>query len=248
MRERFSSRSTRTAASALMAGAVATALATSGLPAWAASQKAAPAANQNKMTETITVSGGWASPEMEKLAESSGRFLLHRLDAADDLIKAGDYKVAHKELDGAMDTAGAIKAMMPFLTVADQIKNAKNKLVVEGTDFLRDDLLPVYGQLDEMSLFAPDVAFKAKQHVEAAEEKAEAGKKAEAVKNLSDAIETITATTLYLPIDYVYDQVAAARTALFNDAPDAKTAQRAVENARSSLVAVVTTVEGHPQS
>lgn len=248
MRQPNTSRTKRVASGVLMAGAVATALTTAGLPAWAASQKAPADTAQKKLTETVTMSGGWASPEMARLAESSGRLLLHRIDAAADMIKTGDYKYAHRELDGALDTAGAIKTMMPFLVVVDQIKGAKNKLVAEGTEFLRDDLLPIYGQLDEMALFAPEVAQKARQQVTNAEEKADAGKKSEAAKTLDSAIETITSTTVYMPVDYVYGQVAAARRALYSPEPDSLSAQRALDNARKSLIAVVTTVEEEPQS
>lgn len=249
MRKQNASPTTKLASGALLAAALATAIATPGLPAWAAGQKTSPTADQKKMsqTESIAVSG-WASPQMEQLARDSGHLLLTRVNAAADMIKAGDYFVANKELDAAMDTAGAIRTMMPYLVVVDQIKNAKNKLVAEGTEYLRDDLLPVYSQLDEMSLFAPDVATKAKHQVANAEDKANVGKKTEAAKNLDDAIETISATTVYLPVDYVYGQIAAARAALSSKKPDTETAMRAVQNARDSLVAVVTTVEGQPQS
>jgi len=248
MPEKRAARTKRAATHILLATAMATTVAASGLPAWAASQNSeTPAASQKGVTETVSVRGGWKSSEMARVAEDSGRLLLHRIDAAADMIEAGDYSGAYKELDGAQDTAGAIKEMMPFVVVVDQIKDAKNKLIAEGAEYLRDTLLPVYGQLDEMAIYAPDVAQKAKQQVADAEQKANAGKTKEAATRLDSAIETITATTIYLPVDYVYSQVAAARTALSGPAPDSKAATHAIANAEASLVAVVTTAEGEVQ-
>lgn len=98
-----------------------------------------------------------------------------------------------------------------------------------------------------MASYVPDVAQMAKQQVTDAEQKATAGKTTEAAKGLDGAIETITMASLYLPVDYVYSQVAAARTALAGPTPDSKTTMRALANAEESLVAVVTTAEQEAQ-
>jgi|GEM_PF-2301777 len=221
------------ATSALVAALVAP-----GVPALAATQAAA--------TATVTVKGGWTDPQMAHLARQSGQLLVRRIRAAEGMIVSGQYRAARNELDAAEDTAGAIRSMMPFLTVADNIRNAKNKLVAEDVTHFRDDLLPIYSQLDEMSAYAPDVAQDAKNKLKQAETDAAGGNTAKAGKDMQDAEETITTSTLYMPIDYVYGRVAAARMALSRPTPNIATAQRALKNADDHLVADITTVEVRP--
>lgn len=239
MAEHFTSR----AAHLFMAGTVTAALAAYGLPAWAASDNTTPVPKPKPVTESVSVTGGWENSNMARLAESSGRLLLHRIDTAENMLDSGDYQGAHNELDAAEDTAGAIRTMMPFIVVVDRIKGAKDKLLAQDAEYFHDDLLPIYSQLEEMSVYAPEVAQKAKAQVKQAEKDAAAGKVKEASKGLDKAVATITATTVYLPVDYVYDQVATARVALTGPMPDAVTARRAIENARKSLVAVATNVD-----
>lgn len=215
---------------------IAIAVATVGLPARATS------------TETVNISPDWVNQDMAQLAASSGRLLLKRVEAAENMIESDQLGAARNELQAAETTAGAIKAMMPFVVVVDQIRDAKNRLLVEDADRFREDLLPIYARLDEMSLYAPKVAKEAKGHLKQAEDQVAKGKTQEAGKAMEAARERLTESTVYLPVDYVYGQVAAARIALSGTEPDAATAKRAVENAERSLVTVVTTVEDDQSS
>lgn len=128
MPEKTAARTKLTTVQILLATAMAGTIAvTIGLPAWAGNQNVTPKGNLSGATETIAAGGGWKSPEMERVADDSGRLLLHRIDAADDMIAVGDYSGAYRELDAAQDTAGATKAMMPFVVVVDQIKDASRR-------------------------------------------------------------------------------------------------------------------------
>lgn len=206
------------------------------------------AKTSDDLTETMTVSDSWTDANMEQLAASSGRLLLERIQTAKNMIDSGHVQAARDELAAAEDTAGAIETMMPFIVVVDQIKNAKDKLLAENTDEFQDDLIPIYARLDEMSIYAPEVAKQAKGRLKRAERQAAGGNTEEAGKSMDSVSDYLTASTVYMPVDYVNSQVAVARIALSGDAPDAAVARRAIENAQQSLVTVVTTFKGDQTS
>lgn len=215
-------------------------VATAGLPVLAKTQ--------DDLTETVTVSDNWADTNMAELAASSGRLLLERIETAKNMIDSGHVQAARDELAAAEDTAGAIETMMPFIVVVDQIRDAKNTLLAENTDQFQDDLIPIYARLDEMSIYAPEVAKHAKGQIRHAERQAASGNTQEAGKAMDSASDYLTASTVYMPVDYVNSQVAVARIALSGDAPDAAVAKRAIQNAQQSLVTVVTTFKGDQTS
>lgn len=215
-------------------------VATAGVPALAATQ--------NDATETMTVSDSWTNTNMAQLAASSGRLLLERIETAKNMIDSGHVQAARDELSAAEDTAGAIETMMPFIVVVDQIRDAKNKLLAEDTDQFQDDLIPIYARLDEMSIYAPQVAKNAKGQLRHAERQAASGNTEEAGKAMDSVSDYLTDSTVYMPVDYVNSQVAVARIALSGDAPDAAVAKRAIQNAEQSLVTVVTTYKGDQTS
>lgn len=225
---------------AIAAAALAAGLATAGLPALAA--------GQNETPDMATAVGGWTNPNMAKLASSSGRLLIERIKAAKDMIGTRQFTAARDELDAAQDTAGAIRTMMPFIVLVDDIRHLQNKTIVGDIKQFRDDLLPIYTNLDQMSLYAPTLAKETRQKIKEAEAMAHSGKTKKASNALDKACELITERAVYLPIGYVYDQVAIARAALSGPEPNPGPAKRAVDNALKSLSAVVATLESGPKA
>ncbi len=228
------------ASRAIAATALAAGLATASLPALAA--------GQTQDTEMVTAIGGWTNPNMARLASSSGRLLIERIEAAKNMIDMRQFSAARNELDAAQDTAGAIRTMMPFITVIDDIRDVQNKVTLGDVEHFRDDLLPIYTSLDRMSVYAPTLAKDTRKKVKEAEAKAQAGKAKEASSALDEACEFITESAVYLPIGYVYDQVSIAHAALTGPEPNPGPARRAVDNALHSLIAVVTTLESEPKA
>lgn len=229
----------------LVASAVLVGVAGAAMPAFAAASKAP---MEKAPMESTAIVGGWTDATTLRLAASSGRLLMDRIHAAKQMIESELYAAAQKELDAAEDTAGAIKTMMPFITVVDDVKDARKNLKIESIDQFRDSLFPIYANLDRMSIYAPATAKDAKDKVKDAEAKAGAGKIDEADKSLQDAEELVTESTVYMPIDYVYDQVSIARAALSGAEPSPIPAMHAIDKALNSLVTVVTTLESTPKA
>lgn len=198
----------------------------------------AQAKSPGEETETGVVYGyaGWNDPVMANVAIYSGRALLRHLQAADKALRDGRLGEARREITASADFATAIRQMMPFVVVVDQIDNAKNKLIGEDDEVVADDLLPIYASLDEMEAYVPELAKSAKAKVKQAEKHMSKGERKKAAEKLDEVGAEIAASTVYLPVLYISEQVAVARKALDKKAPDTKVAEQAVRNALDSLV------------
>jgi hypothetical protein len=189
--------------------------------------------------ETAAVTGGWQDPAMPNVAASWGRAMLRHLRTARSSLASNNLPIARGELRNCAEFATAIKMIMPYVVVTDQVENAKHQLVERSTEVFYANLLPIYGSLDELEVYAPKVAAKARAGVKQAEQQTKSGNKQAAAKALQDVADEISKTTIYLPIQFVSDQIRAAQTALGKNKPDVTTAQKAVDNALSSLTSVV---------
>jgi len=101
------------------------------------------------------------------------------------------------------------------------------------------DLLPIYANLDELQVFAPQVAKRTRSMVQQAEKHASAGHPQRAAQVLTEAADDIAQHSVYLPVDYVDEQVHVASRALDRAKPDVATANAAVGRALNSVVTVV---------
>lgn len=173
---------------------------------------------------------------MGQVAVYSGRALLQDLQAADNALQTGKIAEARRALTASENFARSIQQTMPFVEVADQIRNVSNVLVGEVRDVAADDLLPIYASLDQMELYVPQLARQSKDKVAQAEKSINNGEKQEAAAKLKEVASDLSATTVYLPVSYVAEQVNAARHALDKDKPNVATAKKAVESALDNLV------------
>jgi hypothetical protein len=186
---------------------------------------------------------GWGDPAMAHIAVTSGRALIDHLMTARALLKTNQYDQARSALIASREFTDAIERIMPYLTVAQELKDASDRVIEEKVDVLKSDLLPIYASLDELAVFAPEAAKKSKSMVRHAQQHAAAGDRARAAKELKEAAAEVTLHTVYLPVDYVNQQVRVAQYALAEKQPDVKTASTAVDKALHSLVVVIDTVE-----
>ena len=191
--------------------------------------------------EDITVSeyNGWGNPAMASIAVNAGRALVNHLRSADALLNDGDSVQARSALKTSQDFTAAIERMMPYLQVVDEMKDASNKIIEEDISTISLDMLPIYASLDDLQIYAPEVAQRTRAMVKHAEKHSTAGRKKEAVTVLKEAEEIIVKHTVYLPVKYVDEQVKVALSAVNKSKPDTKMAKQAVERAINSITTVV---------
>lgn len=198
------------------------------------------AANQRELAEPMPVSGGFVDEHLSPLVSSSAHLLRVRTRAARRLIQTGDVAAALKEVNAAQDSAGAIRSLMPFVVAVEQLEEAKGTLLAGDLPRFRRDLMRIYARVDEMSLFAPDVAARAKRRLMEAESDVDMWKIVEAGRLLDETRNDISGSAVFIPAVSVYTELAAAQSALSAKVPDIASAENAVRNADELLSLVVT--------
>jgi hypothetical protein len=196
-------------------------------------------------SETINISeySDWGDPGMAKIAVDSGRALIAHLSTARALLDIGKVAEARSALIASREFADAIERMMPYLSVVEDMMDVSNKVVEEDVTALSADLLPIYASLDELQVYAPQVANRTRGMVQKAEKNAAAGNRKDAAQVLKEAADDIVQHTVYLPVDYVDDQVRGALYALNQAKPDVVAAKAAVKRALDSVTTVVEEVD-----
>ena len=179
---------------------------------------------------------GWNDPDMTRIAIHSGRVLLRHLEAAHAALENHKTGEARSALSAAEGFAEGLQLMAPYTVVVDKLRNAKEELLSSSTSIIFDDLLPIYTSLDEMADYAPELANQARMKVDQAAQHAKQGENQQAAKKLEEVAADISSTSIFLPVNYVEQQVEAARISLDRDPADTKTANAAIDNALSSLV------------
>jgi len=190
----------------------------------------------------VTQYNEWGDPGMAEIAVNSGRALINHLMSTKALLEGGEVTQARSALLASREFAEAIERMMPYLTVVEEMMDVSDRVVQENIDALSDDLLPIYASIDEMTVYAPQVAGKTRGMLKQAENHARSGDTRHAATVLKDAATEISKHTVYLPVSYVERQIRVAQNALNQEKPDVATAKAAVENSLESLNLVVDTV------
>ena len=204
-------------------------------------------AQAESVAEVVTESAGWDSTNMEKLVAHTGREVVHHLVAAASAIDKKESGKARGNLVAAHRLNYSALQMMPFLSVTEDVFNAKGKLALGEEDVFYDELLPIYSELDSLSLYAPEAAKKAKVHLKNAEGLAHKGKKKAAMDSLTDVMDVISKTTVYMPVLYVEGQIKAALYGLNQPKRDIALAKKAIANALNSLSAFTEEVVVEPK-
>jgi hypothetical protein len=194
----------------------------------------------------ITEYSNWGDPDMAKIAVDSGRALMQHLASAGALLASGKIAQARSALITSREFADAIQRTMPYLTVVDDLRDAGKHVVQEDLSVWSADLLPIYAGLDELRLYAPKVASHTRGMVRKAEKDAAAGDKGNAARELTEAADEIAQHTVYIPVNYVDEQVRGALYALDRVKPDVTGAKKAVGRALDSVTLVVNEVVATP--
>ena len=191
----------------------------------------------------IISSRGWANPRLAKVEAESGQALLAHLQSAKAWLVAGSPAGARDALITAGEFANAMERSMPFVAVADDVTTARNKLLAGEDELFYDDLLPIYASVDEMQIYTPQLAGQVHGKVKQAEAQARQGQSREAARTLREVSDQVTHSAVYLPLDYVSNQIQAAKADLKRDQYEPAKAEAAVDNALNSLIEQQFTVE-----
>lgn len=186
---------------------------------------------------------GWKDPVMGHIAVYSGQALIRHLQMAKTTLEEKKLGEAKGALTAAKDFAGGLQKMIPFLVVVDQVKDAKGKVLESADGVVVDDMLPVYKNLDQMEIYAPELAKKARGKLKEAHMQVKAGKKKQAAEKLDEVIDDITATTVYMPVIYVSKEVNQALKALDSKEPNTKAAKADINAALNSLIAASVSID-----
>lgn len=206
-----------------------------GHPAWASEK---PSVTHFTDKETVTQYKGWEDPVMGNIAVNSGRALLQHLQAVKAALDSGAIDEARSQLISSRDFADALERMMPYVEISDDILGAKNNLVSDDKNIFYESLLPIYASLDEMEIYAPHLAKKARTKVQQAEKQAKKGDRKSAAKTMQEVADDISVTHVFLPVRFVDGQIHAALNAVTKKTPDVATAKKAISNALDNLTQV----------
>jgi hypothetical protein len=206
----------------------------------------APAPQPEGESVNIISSSGWANPSLAQAEAASGQALLSHLRSARAWLVAGSPAGARDALRTAGEFTNAMERSMPFVAVADDVTTARNKLLAGEDELFYDDLLPIYASVDEMQIYTPQLARQVHGKVKKAETQARRGKSREAARTLREVGDEVTHSAVYLPLDYVGNEIQVAKADLKRDHYEPAKAETAINKALNSLIEQQFTVESTP--
>jgi hypothetical protein len=214
---------------AMIATAVTTALACTALPVMAGSG----------YTETVSVYQRELDPQVAQIAVDTGRALVRDMNGALAHLNSNDMQLARGEVKKGLSLANALQAILPYTVVVDKLVDQRGKVDYQDQQAFQDDILPIYSDIEELEVFAPQAAAKAKQHLSEANRHMKAGDKQAAKESLKAVSDDISEGTAYLPVGYVHTELRTADSALSKKSPDTGAARTALQNALQSVTAFV---------
>ena len=197
--------------------------------------------------ENIDQYMGWQDPDMARVAVHDGRALLDHIEAAHAALQENRTGEARAALNAAEDFAEGLQLMIPYTVVMDNIHNAKSQLLDADTGIVVDDMLPIYSSFDEMADYAPNLATNAKAKVDQAVRHLHKVEKPKSSQTLDEIAAEISSTTVYLPVNYVENQIESALAALNQDPANTQTANQAIDNTLQSLVHATVSMHFFPK-
>jgi hypothetical protein len=157
---------------------------------------------------------------MAEIAVNSGQALINHLMTTKALLEDGDVVQVPSALITSREFAEAIERMMPYLTVVEEMLDASDRGIQEKVDALSDDLLPIYAGIDEMTVYAPQVAGKTRGMLNQAENHVRSGDSRHVASLLREAASEVSEHTVYLPVSYVELQIRVAQNARNQEKPE----------------------------
>ena len=179
---------------------------------------------------------GWNNPYLARAAKYAGQALIAELKSAQKSLDLNDLKRADHYLDAANDLAEGIQTMIPFSVTIDQIRDVKGAIKLNADLFETDSFLPIYQSLEELDVYAPEIAEQSRDKVKQTEKLAKSGKSLQAIEILDQVEADLGATTVYMPVITVSQRIDDAIAALEKQPADKIDAQEQIDMALASLV------------
>ena len=179
---------------------------------------------------------GWNNPYLARAAKYAGQALIADLNSAQKALDLNDPKRANHYLAAAEDLAEGIRTMMPFSVTIDQIRDAKGNINVNADLFETDTLLPIYQSLEELDVYAPEIAQQSRDKVKRTETLAKSGNNLQAIELLDQVEADLAATTVYMPVISVSQHIDNAMAALEKRPANKVDAQEQIDMALSSMI------------
>jgi hypothetical protein len=195
-------------------------------------------------TETLTIDNSdWSSEKSERLALNLGQLLVLRMERAKQLLDQGDVSGAQAAILDGESTAQAIVDISPVIRVTDTITDAKDKVLVEEWTAFADALVPINGNVDQIDIFAPELADATRKKMNAAKDKAAAKDTKGTAIIMQDIADDLMSTTYYLPVRHAFEQLEAARLALASTPVDLASAKTSIDGALDTVAVKVDSIE-----
>ncbi len=179
---------------------------------------------------------GWRNPMLAYAVKYAAQALIVDLKSAKKALDLNDRTQTGSHLAAARDLADGIRTMMPFTVILDQIRDAKSNINLNADLFETDTLLPIYQSLEELEVYAPQLARQTHDKVGEAEKLAKTGKNIQAIE-IFDQVETdLSHATVYMPVIAVSQDIENAMTALKSASSPYKAAQDQIDMAISRMM------------
>lgn len=179
---------------------------------------------------------GWHNPMLARAVKYAGQALIADLKSAQLALDLNDLNRADHYLNAAQNLSNGIRTMMPFTVTIDQIRDARGNISVNADLFETDTLLPIYQSLEELDVYAPEIAQQSLDKVGKAEKLAKAGKNTQAVEFLDQVEADISATTVYMPVIAVSQHIDEAMASLKAEPSNKINAQEQIDLALTSMI------------
>jgi len=217
---------------ALAAAALAVVVATAALPVLAAEKT-------NTGVSTVTQSRGGIHPETANIAVNSAHAMINHLRKVEVLLDAGEVAEARNILASSRDFARKLQRMKMKAELAYNYIINSNKTEYAGVSVSAIDRVGIYSSLDEIEVYAPEIAEITRERLKQAEMHTTSGNTQLSAKTLKDVAAEVPSSLL--PGYDIDQQILLALEFLEENLPDISMARNEVKKALNGLKAVVET-------
>lgn len=162
----------------------------------------------------------WEHSPMHQVTQTVSQMLVERLQNARSDLDANNNESALKSLEAAHHLAAGMSEMMPFATLAEQIKGVETDLRHSKGAILVGDLIPIYKNLEQMDFYAPAVAEFCRNKLKQVESSARQNDQEAALRYLMELDNAIMHTSTYIPVAFVSSQIDNALKMMQTREPD----------------------------
>ncbi len=177
---------------------------------------------------------------MAALVGEAGHAWRKHIREAEICLDTADLDGARRALQTAVYFAAAFERMKPSTVAAERIVKARGALLDGDATALHRELLSIYGGLDALGAYAPDIACTARGSVRQAFRCTRRGDSIAGARKLKEALQLLSANSSYAPLDDLHEKLRSAQRALSGLQPQPKCARAALTDALGGLTSLMT--------